>query len=189
MFTLWHLSTVTRNSIILKYLILLLGLPQTSPKYVPNSLHFILSVKIGNKIIFYFWHHNRKGLWCHWPTVLYFYICKLFLYCMTLKSPHLIEQTRKIMVPNVAMNFLNWWTWWDWTNKENNCTKRCYGLMKELFVYVSIIIDWIDGTFSRYFLLNRWQVDIDKCLLNIIKCQWLSLTYSMALIVRKKSIL
>ena len=99
-----------QNSIILKYLILLLGLPQTSPKYVPNLLHFILSVKIGNKIIFYFWHHNRKGLWCHWPTVLYFYICKLFLYCMTLKSPHLIEQTRKIMVPNVAMNFLNWWT-------------------------------------------------------------------------------
>ena len=86
------------------------------------------------------------------------------------------------MVPNVAMNFLNWWTWWDWTNKENNCTKRCYGLMKELFVYVSLIIDWIDGKFSRYFLPNRWQADIDKCFLNIIKCQLLSLTYSMALI-------
>ena len=176
-----------QNSIILKYLILLLGLPQTSPKYVPNLLHFILSVKIGNKIIFYFWHHNRKGLWCHWPTVLYFYICKLFLYCMTLKSPHLIEQTRKIMVPNVAMNILNWWTWWDWTNKENNCTKRCYGLMEELFVYVSLIIDWIDGKFSRYFLPVRIDADIDVCLLNIIKCLWLSLTYSMALIVRQKS--
>ena len=78
---------------------------------------------------------------------------------------------------------------WDWTNKKNNCTKRCYGLMKELFVYVSLIIDWIDGKFSRYFLPNRWQADIDKCFLNIIKCQWLSLTYSMALIVRQKSIL
>ena len=43
-----------QKSKIIKYLTLLLGLPQTSPKYVPNSLHFILSVKIGHKILFYF---------------------------------------------------------------------------------------------------------------------------------------
>ena len=51
-----------QKSKIIKYLTLLLGLPQTSPKYVPISLHLILSVKIGHKILFYFWHHNRKRL-------------------------------------------------------------------------------------------------------------------------------
>ena len=56
------ISKYAYKSTIFKYLILLLGLPQTSPKYVPNSLHFILSVKIGHEILFYFWHHNRKRL-------------------------------------------------------------------------------------------------------------------------------
>ena len=54
--------TYNYSNAIFKCWTLLLGLPQTSPKYVPNSLHFILSVKIGHKILFYFWHHNRKRL-------------------------------------------------------------------------------------------------------------------------------
>ena len=84
---------------------------------------------------------------CRWPTASNFYVCKLFLYCMTLKSPHMIEQTRKMMAPDVAMNFLNWWTWWDRTNKEYNCTRRCYALMKEFFCLCK---------FKNR--LNRWQI-------------------------------
>ena len=63
MFTQWHWR-IMRNiqkSTILKYLILLLDAPQTSTKHVTNALHFILSVKIGHKILSYFWHHHRKG--------------------------------------------------------------------------------------------------------------------------------